>query len=414
MDLRSLGRAAKVAGARLSAAPTAAKDDFLERAARGMRERAGEVLEANAGDLAEASLSGLRGAMLDRLRLTPERVEGMAVSLEAVAALPDPVGSVDGLRRRPNGLLVGRQRIPLGVVAIIYEARPNVTSEAASLCIKAGNAALLKGGREAQRSNKAIAEVLREALDQAGLPRDALVSVPAADRSVVKELVELEDYVDLVIPRGGEGLIRFVTDHARVPVIQHFKGNCHVYVHEGADLEKATSIVVNAKTQRPGVCNAAETLLVDAGVAGTFLPEVAKELSALGVELRGCPEARALVAGVLPATEEDWEAEYLDLTLAVRVVKDLEEAVAHIEAYASGHTEAIVSEDYTAARAFVERVQSSCVVVNASTRFNDGFELGLGAEIGISTTKLHAYGPMGLEELTARKFVVYGDGQVRN
>ncbi len=414
MDLTALGRAARAAAGVLSSAPTAQKDAFLIAAARHLRAGSDALGRANEADLSGAKERGVQGAMLDRLRLTDGRIEGMATSLEAVARLPDPIGATEATSRRPNGLRVTRQRIPLGVIGIIYEARPNVTSEAASLCVKAGNACLLKGGSEAHRSNLAIGSILSAALDEAGLPAASVQVIESTDRAVVTELITMTESVDLVIPRGGEGLIRFVTDNARVPVIQHFKGTCSVYVHGEADPDKAWDIIVNAKTQRPGVCNAAETLLVDAALAGSFLPEAARRLQEAGVELRGCARTLELVPGATPATDEDWPAEYLDLILAVRVVSDIEEAIAHIRRYGSDHTECIVTESIAAAQAFVDRVHSSCITVNASTRFNDGFELGLGAEIGISTTRMHAFGPMGLEELTARKFVVHGDGQIRS
>jgi glutamate-5-semialdehyde dehydrogenase len=352
--------------------------------------------------------------MLDRLAVGEATLAGMARGLAEVAALPDPVGSLGPARVRPNGLQVSRMRIPLGVIGIIYESRPNVTVDAAALCLKAGNAVILRGGSEALHSNRALAAVIGAALAEAGLPEAAVQVVPTSDRAAVTALLAQEEHVDLIIPRGGEDLIRFVVANSRIPVLKHYKGVCHVYVDEGADLAMAEEIAFNAKVQRPGVCNAMETLLVHRAEAGRFLPAAARRLSAAGVELRGCPEARGILPGIAPATEEDWPAEYLDLVLAVKVVAGMDEAIAHIAAYGSNHTEAIVTRDYDRARRFVSAVDSSVVLVNASTRFNDGGELGLGAEIGISTSKLHAFGPMGLEELTTTKFVVFGSGQVRS
>jgi glutamate-5-semialdehyde dehydrogenase len=337
----------------------------------------------------------------------------MAKGLEEVALLPDPVGEIVKMWKRPNGLLVGRMRIPLGVILLIYESRPNVTIDSAGLCFKSGNAVILRGGKESLRSNLALAEVFRSVLRDFGLPEDAVQVVPTPERQAMEYLLELEDYIDLVIPRGGEGLIRFVVEKSRIPVIKHYKGVCHVYVDDEADLEKAIKICVNAKCQRPGVCNAMETLLVHEKIAPEFLPRLAKEYSAYGVELRGCPKTLSILPNAKPATEEDWYAEYLDLILAVRVVSSLDEAIEHISKYGSNHTEAIVTENYTKAMKFIQEVDASLVLVNASTRFNDGGELGLGAEIGISTTKLHAYGPMGLEELTTTKFIAFGNGQIR-
>jgi len=351
--------------------------------------------------------------MLDRLALDAKRVEAMASGLDEVRALPDPVGAMDGLRRRPNGLLVGRMRIPLGVVAMIYEARPNVTADAAGLTLKSGNVAILRGGSEAFHSNAAIATVLRAALKATGLPEAVVSVIDTPDRAAVDALLTQDRFVDLVIPRGGAGLVRAVMEKSRIPVLAHAEGVCHVFVDAGADPAMATDIAVNAKVQRPGVCNAMETLLVHAAIAPAFLPVVGARLRERGVELRGCDRTRALLAGVTPATEDDWATEYLDLILSVRVVESLDEAMSHIRTYGSRHTEAIVTRDHGNAMRFVREVDSSLVLVNASTRFNDGNQLGLGAEIGISTTKIHAFGPMGLEELTTRKFVAFGEGQIR-
>jgi glutamate-5-semialdehyde dehydrogenase len=337
----------------------------------------------------------------------------MAKGLVDVAMLPDPVGEVTKMWRRPNGLQVGRMRIPLGVIAIIYEARPNVTADAAALCVKSGNAVILRGGSEAHHSNRAIGAVLQEACAAAGVPEGALQVAESKDRGLVHELLQLEDYIDLVIPRGGEDLIRAVAQNSRIPVIKHYKGVCHVYVDDEASLDMAEKISFNAKVQRPGVCNAMETLLVHEAVAKDFLPSAVAKLRAAGVEIRGCGTTKKIVPDVNAATEEDWSAEYLDLILAVRVVKDMDAAIEHIARYGSQHTETIVTANYTKAREFLDRVDSSVVLVNASTRFNDGGELGLGAEMGISTSKIHAFGPMGLEELTTTKFIVFGDGQIR-
>lgn len=404
-------QAAKAAQPALATATTALKNAVLARVATLLVERAPALIEENAKDLAAGEEAGLSKAMIDRLRLTRERLGSMADGVREIAALADPIGAVANLSRRPNGLQVGRMRIPLGVVAMVFESRPNVVIDAGTLCLKSGNAVILKGGKEAQHSNVALAQVLADALEAEGLPRDAVVLLTG--RSEVAELLEQEGTVDLVIPRGGEGLIRYVTHNSRIPVIQHYKGVCHVYVDETADAEMAHAIVVNAKVQRPGVCNACETLLVHGNVPAEFLHGLITDLQALGVEIRGCERTCALVDGLTPATEEDWDTEYLDLILSVRVVDDLDAAIQHIRLHGSDHTEAIVTNNYSRANEFVARIPSSATIVNASTRFNDGGQLGLGAEIGISTSRLHAFGPMGLNELTATKFVVYGTGQVR-
>jgi glutamate-5-semialdehyde dehydrogenase len=351
--------------------------------------------------------------MMDRLTLTDQTIQGMAGGLREVAALPDPVGKITSMWRRPNGLLVGRMRIPLGVIGIIYESRPNVTADAAALCLKSGNAVILRGGSEAIHSNLALARILQDVLKKSAIPAAAIQVISVTDRAAVYELLQLDEYIDLIIPRGGEELIRAVVSQSRIPVIKHYKGVCHIFVDAGADLDMAVSICVNAKVQRPGVCNAMETLLVHADAAQTFLPLIAEKYRQAGVLLKGCPKTRAIVADIEKAEEDDWYREYLDLVLAVRVVPDLDAAIAHIEQYGSLHTESIITQDYANAQRFLNEVNSSTVLVNASTRFSDGFELGLGAEIGISTTKLHAYGPMGLEELTTTKFIIYGNGQVR-
>ncbi len=412
-QMEALGRRARGAARLLARAPGRQRVEALLGMADAILAAEERILEANELDLRAADQRGVTGALRDRLKLTPARVQSMAAGLREVAALPDPVGETLGERVRPNGLRVSQMRIPLGVVGIIYEARPNVTADAAGLCLMSGNAVFLRGGSEAAHSNAAILEVLRTAVADVGLPADALMSLPSTDRAWILEMLHAEPYLDVVIPRGGEALIRFVTEHSRVPVIKHFKGVCHVFVDADADLSKARDICYNAKVQRPGVCNAMETLLVHEGVAAEFLPGMAKQLQDAGVELRGCEHTRQLLPDVAAATDEDYHAEYLDLVLAVRVVPDLDAALGHIASYGSDHTEAIVSENYTTVRRFLDEVQSSVVIANASTRFSDGGQLGLGAEIGISTTRLHAYGPMGITDLTTRKYVVTGTGQVR-
>lgn len=369
--------------------------------------------EANERDMRSARARGLPSAFLDRLTLSDKVISQMCRSLEEVAALPDPVGEVVRMWRRPNGLWIGKMRIPLGVIGMIYEARPNVTIEAAALCVKSGNAVLLRGGSEALHSNRALVEILEASLREAGLPAKAVQLVDTPDRLAILEMLRQEAYIDLIIPRGGEGLIRFVAENSRIPVIKHYKGVCHVFVDEGADPEMAIRICLNAKTQRPGVCNALETLLVHRAEADSLLPRIASALREQGVEIRGCPETLARIPDAKPAAEEDWGAEYLDLILAVKIVSGLDEAIEHIRCYGSLHTEAIVTRDYARAQRFLREVNSSTVLVNASTRFSDGYEFGLGAEIGISTTKVHAFGPMGLEELTTTKYIVYGSGQIR-
>ncbi|HNS54419.1 MAG TPA: glutamate-5-semialdehyde dehydrogenase, partial [Syntrophales bacterium] len=398
-------RQAASAAANLSSAE---KDEALVEMAVQLIHHADDLIEANEKDLEAARRKGLTKAMIDRLTLDEKAIRAMARGLEEVAALPDPVGKVTSMWRRPNGLLVGRMRIPLGVIGIIYESRPNVTVDAAALCLKAGNAVILRGGSEAIHSNRALSHILRGVLRVKGLPENAVQLIPMTDREAVQALLQLEEYIDLIIPRGGEDLIRAVVSQSRIPVIKHYKGVCHVFVDAGADLDMAVRICLNAKVQRPGVCNAMETLLVHRAAAGAFLPAVAEALQSAGVELRGCERTRAVLPGIAEATEKDWHEEYLDLVLAVKVVDGIDEAIRHIERYGSLHTESIVTRDYDNAQRFLREVNSSTVLVNASTRFSDGFQLGLGAEIGISTTKLHAFGPMGLEELTTQKFIIYG------
>jgi len=411
--IQSMARDARQASRRMAKAEADAKSRALGAMAAIIRERRDRIQAENRKDLDAAAKAGLAGATLDRLRVTDRVLEEMAASLEEVAQLPDPVGAITRMWTRPNGLQVGRMRIPLGVICIIYESRPNVTVDAAGLCLKAGNAVILRGGSEAIHSNAVLTELLREALRKGGLPDQAVQLVATTDRLAVTELLRQEDHIDLVIPRGGESLIRFVVEHAKMPVLKHYKGVCHIFVDQDADLGMAETICMNAKVQRPGVCNAMETLLVHEKVAEVFLPRAARALTAAGVELRGCPRTVAILPGVKAATAEDWGMEFLDLILAVRVVPDMAAAVKHIETYGSQHTDAIVTSNYGRAHQFLQLVDSSVVLVNASTRFNDGYQLGLGAEIGISTSKLHAFGPMGVEELTTTKFVVYGNGQVR-
>lgn len=411
--VEELCKNAKWAARALSVMPRAKKDQALLTMAEALEAKAGELQEANKKDVAAAEEAGLTPAMIDRLTLSDKVIASMADGLREVAALPDPVGEVSNMWRRPNGLLVGRQRIPLGVIGFIYESRPNVTVDAAALCLKSGNAVILKGGKEALNSNLALAAVIREALEQVQIPTAAVSVIPTTDRAATSALLKMDELVDVIIPRGGESLIRFVAENSSVPVLKHYKGVCHVYVDQGADLDMAQEICLNAKCQRPGVCNAMETLLVHKDVAEEFLPQVGQAFKEQGVSIRGCHQTCDLLIEANPATDEDWPMEYLDLILAVKVVDDLDQALEHIAEHSSQHTEAIVTQDYERARIFLNAVDSSVVLVNASTRFNDGGQLGLGAEIGINTSKLHAFGPMGLTELTSQKFIVFGDGQVR-
>ncbi len=404
---------AKEASRVLARLSTEVKNRALTAMADLLEEKATLIKEENAKDLEYGREKGLSSALLDRLLLDDRRIRAMAQGLREVAALPDPVGEVVRMWRRPNGLQIGKLRVPLGVVAVIYESRPNVTADTAALCIKAGNAIVLRGGSEATYSNTVIASILRDAAREAGVPAQAIQLIGTTDREAVFHLLRMEEYVDLVVPRGGEGLIRFVAENSRIPVVYHYKGVCHTFVDRDVDLEMAWSIAFNAKVQRPGVCNAMETLLVHEDVARVFLPEMARRFQGAGVELRGCPKSRALVPHMKEATEEDWYAEYLDLILAVKVVVSFEEAVNHIHTYGSGHSEAIVTTNYATAMRFLQEVDAAAVYVNASTRFTDGYEFGLGAEMGISTQKLHVRGPMGLEDLTCCKFVILGQGQIR-
>ena len=389
------------------------KDDALKLMAKKLLDRQEEIIKENRKDVAGAREAGLSPAMIDRLTLNEHVIRGMADGLMEVAVLSDPVGEIRGMWKRPNGLQVGRIRIPLGVIGFIFESRPNVTVDAAGLCLKSGNAVILKGGSEAIYSNIILGDLLGEALQETGLPPKAVQVVPTTDREAVNILIGLEEYIDIIIPRGGEGLIRFVTDHSRIPVLKHYKGVCHIYVDRSASLDMAKEICYNAKVQRPGVCNAMETMLVHRDVAADFLPEMAKQFRDAGVELRGCPDSVGLIPDMRPADKSDWPREFLDLILAVKIVSHMDEALDHIERYGSNHTEAIITNDYNRSQRFLTEVDSSVVLINASTRFNDGNQLGLGAEIGINTSKLHAFGPMGLEELTTTKFIVYGQGQIR-
>jgi glutamate-5-semialdehyde dehydrogenase len=411
--MQGLGRAARQASRAMARAGTSAKNAALLAIADALVAGEAELLAENAKDLAAGKANGLDDALLDRLMLNAERVAGMAEGLRQIAALPDPVGEIEDLKYRPSGIQVGKMRVPLGVIGIIYESRPNVTADAAALCLKSGNAAILRGGSEAAHSNQAIAACIQSGLRAANLPAEAVQVVETTDRDAVRALVQMPEYVDVIVPRGGKGLIERISAEARVPVIKHLHGVCHVYVDAHADLDKAVAIADNAKTHRYGVCNAMETLLVDAVVAESFLPQIAEIYRAKGVEMRGCETTQKWIKDAVAATDADWDEEYLAPIVSIRVVSDLDAAIAHLHAHSSGHTESIVTEDYSRARRFLAEVDSSSVMVNASTRFADGFEYGLGAEIGISTDKIHVRGPVGLEGLTSQKFIVLGDGHVR-
>ena len=411
--MHTIGRAARAAATQIARADGNTKNKALRAIAAAIRRDKAILIAANQEDLAAAKANGLESALLDRLTLSEKGVASMAEGVEQVANLPDPVGEISDLKFRPSGIQVGKMRVPLGVIGIIYEARPNVTADAAALCLKSGNAAILRGGSEAIRSNRAIAKLVQEGLLAAGLPADTVQVIDTTDRAAVGYLITLREFVDVIVPRGGKGLIARLLAEARVPMIQHLDGNCHVYIDDAADPEKALRIVDNAKTQRYGTCNTAESLLIARSIAATQLPLIASMLSSKGVEIRGCAETRALVANALSASEEDYYTEFLAPIISVKVVAGLDEAIAHINKYSSHHTESIVSENHTAAMRFLREVDSSSVMINASTRFADGFEYGLGAEIGISTDKIHARGPVGLEGLTSQKWIVLGDGQVR-
>jgi len=412
--IEKIARDAKDAARLLKNAMRREKDEALFLMATRLIEQGDSIKAENTKDLTLAREKRISSAMIDRLTLDDKTIHAMADGLKEVAALPDPVGEVTGMWKRPNGLSVGRVRIPLGVIGFIYESRPNVTVDAASLCLKSGNSVVLKGGSEAIHSNLILSDILRGALKEVGLPQEAIQVIPTTDREAVGILLRQEDHVDIIIPRGGEGLIRFVTKNSRIPVLKHYKGVCHVYVDEFADLEMASDVSFNAKVQRPGVCNAMETMLVHQAVANDFLPPMVTRLQEGGVEIRGCEKTVGLIPGLKKAEPEDWPAEFLDLILAVRIVSNMDEALDHIGQYGSNHTEAIITKDYNRSQRFLAEVDASVVLVNASTRFSDGNQLGLGAEIGINTSKLHAFGPMGLEELTTTKFIVYGDGQIRS
>lgn len=406
-------RTAKAASHRLMTLSSAVKNAALLSMADQLESQSAMLLSANAKDLEEAKHQGLSKALLDRLTLNPKRIAEMAMGLREVAALPDPVGEVIRMWRRPNGMQVGKIRVPIGVIGIIYESRPNVTADAAGLCLKAGNATILRGGSEAIHSNAAIVEILNKAGESAGLPSGSISFIESTDRQAVMEMLAASAFIDLIIPRGGEALMKTATEHSRIPVIKHDKGLCHTYVDVDADLSMAYYICMNAKVQRPATCNAMETMLVHEGIAQTFLPKMIQGLKEAGVEIRGCPKTRSMIPGLAEATEEDWSTEYLDLILSIKVVADMDEALEHIARYGTQHSEAIITRDYGRARRFLSEVDACAVFVNASTRLNDGYQFGLGAEIGISTSRIHARGPMGLEELTTPKYIVLGDGQLR-
>lgn len=411
--MKQLGEQARAASRLMAKADTNTKNQALRNIAALIRHHEKALLAANQQDLDAAKANGMEAAMLDRLALSEKSIATMAEGLEQIASLPDPIGEMSNFKYRPSGIQIGQMRVPLGVIGIIYEARPNVTVDAAGLCIKSGNACILRGGSEAIHCNQALAKLVHQGLQQAGLPQAAVLVVETTDRAAVGELITMKQYVDVIVPRGGKGLIERISNDARIPVIKHLDGNCHVYVDDEADIDKAIRILENAKTQRLGTCNTAESLLVARSIAKTALPKLAEMLISKGVEIRGCEETRALVPQAKAATEEDYYTEYLDAIISSKVVSGLEEAIEHINKYSSQHTEAIVTENYTKARQFLREVDSSSVMVNASTRFADGFEYGFGAEIGISTDKLHARGPVGLDGLTSLKYVVLGDGHVR-
>ncbi len=412
-NVLTTAKASKKASLVLGNVATGKKNRALRLMAKNILKNAAYILRENRKDIKAALAGKMRPSLLDRLTLNSERIKGMAASLESVAKLGDVVGRIIQVRKRPNGLIIGKMRVPIGVIGIIYEARPNVTSDCAALCLKSGNSVILRGGSEALNSNIAIFKCLRDALSKTSIPEEAIALITSKDRKAVNELLKLNDYVDLIMPRGGEGLIKEVTENSRIPVIKHYKGVCHVYVDEDADINMAHKIALNAKIQRSAVCNAMETLLVHQGVAARFLPVLARDLKKAGTEMRGCKKTMAILKGIKSATEEDWYTEYLDLILSIRIVSDVDEAIDHINTYGSSHSDAIVTENYGNAMKFLSQVNSACVYVNASTRFTDGYEFGMGAEIGISTDKLHARGPMGLEELTTYKYIILGNGQIR-
>ncbi|MFV1922370.1 MAG: glutamate-5-semialdehyde dehydrogenase [Methylotenera sp.] len=411
--MEALGKSARQASRYIANADTNAKNQALTNIANAILREKDALLAANGKDLAAAKENGLESALVDRLTLTTKTVDSMAEGLLQIASLADPIGQMNNFKYMPSGIQVGQMRVPLGVIGIIYEARPNVTADAAGLCIKSGNAAILRGGSEAIHCNQALAKLVHEGLEKAGLPKEVVQVVETTDRAAVGELITMKDYVDVIVPRGGKGLIERISNDARIAVIKHLDGNCHVYVDSEADIAKALNIIENSKTQRLGTCNTAESLLIDRAIAKDVLPKIADMLISKGIEIRGCAETCALVKAAKPATDEDYYTEYLDAIISCKIVDGLDEAIAHINQHSSQHTESIVTENYTKARRFLREVDSSSVMVNASTRFADGFEYGLGAEIGISTDKLHARGPVGLEGLTSLKYVVLGDGHIR-
>lgn len=411
--VRERGLEAKKGARALGRADENQKNAALSAMARGLIAKAEILIAENAKDIEFAKTKGLSAAMIDRLALDDRRIGEMAEGIEQIIRLHDPVGQISNMSRRPNGMMVGKMRVPIGVIGIIYESRPNVTADATALCLKAGNAVLLRGGSEAINSNRAIVSILRESIAKAGLHEGAITFIDTPDRSAITEMVKLEGIVDLIIPRGGEGLIRAVTEHSRIPVLKHYKGVCHIFVDRDADLDMAQNVCLNAKVQRPATCNAMETMLVDESVAHAFLPRMIAALREKNVEIRGCGRTEAIVPGIKPATDLDFHTEYNDFVLNIKVVADMDEAMDHIATYGSAHTESIITSDYSKSLRFIREVDSSSVMVNASTRFSDGFQYGLGAEIGIATDKIHARGPMGLEELTCLKFIVLGEGQIR-
>ena len=413
MTVQEIGKIAKSAAAEMSKLTSGKKDECLLACADALVKDAEEIINENAEDMERGRQKGMKSGLLDRLLLTKERIEGMAEGLRQIASLPDPIGEVTHMSKRPNGLLIGQKRVPLGVIGIIYEARPNVTADAFGLCFKTGNAVILKGGSDAISSNIAIVNCLRRTMESCGVPADALQLIEDTDRAATVELMKMKEYVDVLIPRGGKGLIRSVVENSAIPVIETGTGNCHIYVDETADIEMAKAIIINAKTQRVGVCNACESLVVHEKVLASLLPDLSERLKEAGVEIRADEKAAAYINEAVPATEEDWGTEYLDYIISVKTVSSAEEAIAHINRYNTGHSEAIITKDYDNAQKFLEEVDAAAVYVNASTRFTDGFEFGFGAEIGISTQKLHARGPMGLLALTTSKYIIYGNGQVR-
>ncbi len=412
-SLLDIARRARMAARILARLSSREKDEALRLIANNLRAHTDTILEQNRKDIKKARAAGLSRAMVDRLSLNKARIEAMATGLEEIIKLADPVGEVLSMWKRPNGLRIGKVRVPIGVIGFIYESRPNVTIDAAGLCLKSGNAIILRGGSEAIESNSTIADLVADSLNKAGLPRECVQLLRTTDRAAVGIMLNLDEYIDLIIPRGGKPLIRLVVENSTIPVIMHYDGICHTYVDEFADLDMAEKICMNAKVQRPGVCNAMETMLVHSHIAEEFLPRICQEFATAGVKIRGCKKTKRIMPEVEKASEEDWRTEYLDLILSVKVVDSIEEAIDHIAKYGSAHSDAIVTENYFRAQKFLEEVDSSAVFVNASTRFNDGFEFGLGAEIGISTNRLHCRGPMGLEELTTTKYVIYGTGQIR-